>query len=263
MALGFLSSVFSRKAPAPREALQADTPHLQGAEIAAAYFGQRMGGDLYDFLRVHPKRVLFGLLDVAGRVEDNHDIVAAVQAEFRALGTELLSPDDANEAEAMGELCLRLNQTLIKAANGVRPCPAFAACYNEDLGVLCYFNAGHTPGMVRDSQGVSELPATGLPLGLFTHVACDAAVVALEPDAALMLVSRGVVEGRCKGENAKGEEFGLERAKISFENMKPTNAREMALAMLKEMQQFMCTPPTHNDVTALTLLRDPANGVHP
>jgi serine phosphatase RsbU (regulator of sigma subunit) len=260
MAPSFLSSVFSRKAPPPREMFQAETPHMQGAEIAAAYYGQRMGGDLYDFLRVHPKRVLFGLLDVAGRVEDNHDIVAAVQAEFRALGTELLSPDDANEAEAMGELCLRLNQTLIKAANGVRPCPAFAACYNEDLGILCYFNAGHTPGLVLDSRGVTELPATGLPLGLFTHVACDAAVVALEPDAALMLVSRGVVEGRCKGENAKGEEFGLERAQECFAKMTPTNAREMALSVLNDMQRFMCTPPTHNDVTALVLLRDPASG---
>jgi serine phosphatase RsbU (regulator of sigma subunit) len=102
-----------------------------------------------------------------------------------------------------------------------------------------------------------------LPLGLFTHVACDAALVALEPDAALMLVSRGVIEGRCKGENAKGEEFGLERAKVCLENMKLTNAREMALSMLNQMQQFICTPPTHNDVTALTLLRDPADGARP
>ena len=244
--------------------MHAEVPHLQGAEIAAAYYGQRVGGDFYDFLRVNPRRVLFGLLDVAGRLEDNGEIVAAVQSDFRALGAELLAPDQANEAEAMAQLCLKLNQTLMKAAGGVRPCPAFAACYNEDLGILCYFNAGHTPGIVRDSHGVAELPATGLPLGLFTHVACDAALVALEPDAALMLVSRGVVEGRCKGPNAKGQEFGLERAKFCLQNMDSGSAQEMSLAILNQMQNFICTPPTHNDVTALVLLRDaplPPSGI--
>jgi sigma-B regulation protein RsbU (phosphoserine phosphatase) len=255
----FLSSVFARKAPVSRETMQADVPALQGAEIAAAYYGQRMGGDFYDFLRVSPNRVLFGLLDVAGRIEDNQTIVSAIQNAFRTLGAELFAPPDVNESEAMAELCLELNRILLKTAGGVRPCPAFAGCYNEDLGILCYFNAGHTPGLVRDRRGVTELPATGLPLGLFSHVACDTPMVALQPGAALMLVSRGVVEGRCKGEHAKGEEFGLERAKACLGVMNSTGAREMALSILNQMQQFICTPPTHNDVTALVLLRDPAS----
>ncbi len=256
----FLSSLFSRRTPpAQREAAHPDVPHMQGAEIAAAYYGQRMGGDFYDFLRVSPNRVLFGLLDVAGRLEDNREIVSAVQTEFRSLGAELFSKEDMNEADALSRLCLELNRTLMKAAGGVRSCPAFAGCYNEDLGVLCYFNSGHTPGLVRDSRGVVELPATGLPLGLFTHAACDTPMIALEPGAALMLVSRGVVEGRCKAENAAGEEFGLNRAKKCLGDMNTTNAREMALSILTQMQQFICTPPTHNDVTALVLLRDAAN----
>ena len=65
-------------------------------------------------------------------------------------------------------------------------------------GIVCYFNAGHTPGLVRDRSGCSELPATELPLGLFSHVACEAPMVALEPGATLLLVSRGVVEGVCR-----------------------------------------------------------------
>lgn len=252
----FLASVFAKKTRSlPREPEQAEVPELRDAELAAAYYGQRMGGDFYDFLRVSPKRVLFGLLDVAGRLEDNRPIVSAVQDTFRSLGSKLLAPDDANEAEAMVQLCLELNRTLLRAAGGVRPCPAFAGCYNEELGILCYFNAGHTPGLVRDQRNVDALPATGLPLGLFSHAACDAPMVAIEPGATLLLVSKGVVEGRCKGEGIGSEEFGVERVKQYFLQTTAASAKELSIAVLTQMQQFMCTPPTHNDVTALALMR--------
>src|ERR1035438_5006970 len=56
----------------------------------------------------------------------------------------------------------------IRAAAGVRSCSAFLGCYNEELGTICYANAGHTPGLLRDPSGITELPATGLPLGLFS-----------------------------------------------------------------------------------------------
>jgi serine phosphatase RsbU (regulator of sigma subunit) len=256
----FFSSVFASTRKAPRELMHADVPQLRGGELAAAYYGQRMGGDFYDFLRVSPQRVLFGLLDVAGRLEDNQTIVSATRETFRSVGAELLAGEDVNEAEAMVRLCLELNRTVLQTAGGVHPCPAFAGCYNEDLGVICYFNAGHTPGLVRDHKGSTELPATGLPLGLFSHAACDAPMVALEPDAALLLVSRGVVEGRCKGETRRGEEFGLERVKTCLSEIKTVNARELSLSVLNQMQQFICTPPTHNDVTALALVR---NGEEP
>ncbi|MGA7380443.1 MAG: SpoIIE family protein phosphatase [Terriglobales bacterium] len=234
-----------------RDAVHADVPELRGANMAAVYYGQRMGGDFYDFLRVSPKRVLFGLLDVAGRQEENHDIVSAAQQTFRTLGAELFAKEDINEAEAMIEVCLQLNRTILETAGGVHSCPAFAGCYDENLGTVCYFNAGHTPGLVRDTTGVAELPATGLPLGLFSHSTCDASTVALEPGAVLMLVSRGIVEAK-----SGGQEWGLDSVKDGFQRSTAVGAKEFSLSILDQLQQFMHTPPTHNDVTALTLARD-------
>lgn len=234
-----------------RDAVHADVPELRGANMAAIYYGQRMGGDFYDFLRVSPKRVLFGLLDVAGRQEENHDIVSAAQQTFRTLGAELFGQEDINEAEAMIEVCLQLNRTILETAGGVHSCPAFAGCYDENLGTVCYFNAGHTAGLVRDTTGVAELPATGLPLGLFSHSTCDASTVALEPGAVLMLVSRGIVEAKCGG-----QEWGLDSVKAGLQRSTAVGAKEFCLAILDQLQQFMCTPPTHNDVTTLTLARD-------
>ena len=65
----------------------------------------------------------------------------------------------------MMEFCLELNLTVRSAASGVRSCAAFMGCYNEALGTVCYANAGHTPRLLRDPTGVTELPATGVPAG--------------------------------------------------------------------------------------------------
>ena len=174
--------------------------------------GKRVAGDFYDSIRVSPERVLFGLLDVAGRREDNRGILTAAQEIFRTFGAELFSRPDINESDAMTELSLRINRGLIETSNGVRSCPAFIACYHEKFGTLCYTNAGHTPGLLRDSTGIAELGSTGLPLGLFSHATSEAPTVGLEKGAALLLVSRGVVE--CEGYRKRsGEEFGLERVK--------------------------------------------------
>ena len=234
-------------APVP---VHADVPELQQAELAAVYYGHRMAGDFYDFARVSPNRVLFGLLDAAGGLEDTRAIVSAAQHTFRTLGGKLFAQEDINEANAMIELYLQLNQTVLQAAGGVRACPAFAGCYNESSGIVCYFNAGHTPGLLKDGAGISELAATGLPLGLFSHTTGDALMVALEPGATLLLASRGIVDAKCNG-----QEFGLEQVKQGLQRSQATSAEALCLSVLNQLQQFMCKPPTHNDVTALALAR--------
>ena len=101
----------------------AEVPELHAAQLAAAYYGERQGGDLHDFVRVTPNRVLFGLLDMAGRLEENSAIVSAAQQTFRTRSQELFSADDVNEADAMAELCLELNRAIMAAEGGIRSCP--------------------------------------------------------------------------------------------------------------------------------------------
>ena len=236
--------------------VHADVPELHAAELAAVYYGHRMAGDFYDFLRVSPDRVLFGLLDAAGGLDETRAIVSAAQTTFRSVGSKLFAKPEVNEADAMIELCLQLNRAVLKAADGVCACPAFAGCYNESMGVISYFNAGHTPGLLRDRAGVSELPATGLPLGLFSHLTVDAAMVALEPGSILLLASRGIVEAK-----AKSEEFGLPRVQEILQQFQSGNASNLCEAVINQVQQFLGAAPTHNDVTALALVRtaEPAN----
>jgi serine phosphatase RsbU (regulator of sigma subunit) len=235
--------------PIPRAPVHANVPELAGAELAAVYYGQRMGGDFYDFIRVSPNRVLFGLLDMAGRVNENRLLLSAAQRAFHHLGTELFASDDINESEAIIHLCIGINRTILQSG-GVRACPAFIGCYNEVSGIVCYVNAGHTPGLVRDNHGVIELPATGLPLGLFSHATADASVVLLHPGAVLLLVSRGLVEAKFKR-----EELGITRVKENLQNTTAESSKEVCLATLDYVKQYMRTPPTHDDVTAMALVR--------
>jgi serine phosphatase RsbU (regulator of sigma subunit) len=233
--------------------VEAEVPELQDAQLAAVYYDHRLGGDLYDFLRVSPTRVLFALLDIAGRIKQNREIVSAARDTFRSVGAGLFAREDANEADAMVELHHQLNRTILKTAGRVCSSPAFAGCYNEELGTISYFNAGHTPGLLRDQAQVIELPATGLPLGLFSHATPDASIVALEPGDALVLVSRGVVEA-----SRRRKEFGLDQVKTNLQRAQTKSAPEICTAILDEVRKFTHKPPRHNDVTVLALARQAA-----
>jgi serine phosphatase RsbU (regulator of sigma subunit) len=195
---------------------------------------------------------MFGLLDVAGRREENRKIVDAAKETFQELGSKRFACEDINEADTMMEFCLELNLSIRRAASGVRSCAAFVGCYNEELGTICYVNAGHTPGLLRDPSGITELPATGLPLGLFAASTYEAPMAALQPGASLLLVSRGVVETA-----VNKEEFGLERVKQRFGSAPSDDAREIAGSILSAVQQFRRADAAHHDSTALALVRRP------
>jgi phosphoserine phosphatase RsbU/P len=250
-----MCALFEPRVSQPAEPLPVSFPKIVGAEIAAAVYGNRIGGDFYDCFRASPERVLFGLLDVAGRRETNQPILDAAQKIFRTLGAELFLAADINESDAMVRLCLELNRGVMEQAGGVHPCPAFIGCFHERFGTLCYTNAGHPPGLLRDSTGVSELASTGLPLGLFSHATCDAPIVGLEKCAALLLVSRGVVEGKSKGANGDDGEFGLERAKQFLKSDVSHGAQQLCDSFLNNVGEFGVGSAALDDKTALALVR--------
>ncbi len=218
------------------------------------FFRNRVAGDFYDCFRVSPERVLFGLLDVAGRPDTNRLVLEAAQTFFRTLGPELFAPSDINESDAMVQLCVHLNRGIMEKAAGVHSCPAFVGCYHERFGTLCYTNAGHTPGLLRDRAGITELASTGLPLGLFSHATCEAPTVGLEKGAALLLVSRGVVEGSPR-EKDGDDEFGLQRTKDFLLSDHSPSAQALCASILRDAGEFVGDPVASEDMTALALLR--------
>ncbi len=249
-----MRSLFHRKdPPLVIEPVPTIFPKIDGADVAAVFTGKRMAGDFYDSVRVSPERVLIGLLDAAGPRDTNRNLLSAAQEVFRTLGTELFATPDINEADAMTELSLHINRKLIEIAAHVHSCPAFIACYHEKFGTLCYTNAGHTPGLLRDGSGVSELGSTGLPLGLFSHATADAQIVGLEKGSVLLLVSRGVVA--CEKSRGDSEEFGLDRVKQLLQSAPASDAHGLCTSILNSASEFSCAGPPSDDRTALALIR--------
>jgi serine phosphatase RsbU (regulator of sigma subunit) len=217
----------------------------------AVFCGNRVAGDFYDAIRVSPQRILFGLFDVAGRREATRGILTSAQKIFRTLGADLFARPDMNESDAMTELCHLLNRGIMDAADGVRSCPAFIGCYNEELGTLCYTNAGHTPALLRDGAGILELASTGLPLGLFSHATSDSPTVAVPHAAVLLLVSSGLVEADGKTGKVEDLQLGLERVKKRLETVTSHDPHEICLSIVGPVADCL----TQEDRTAFVLRR--------
>ncbi len=255
-----LAGTFMKRAHADAPALEplhCDTPRINGADVAAVYFGERVAGDFYEVLRVGSSRVVFVMLDIAGLRADTREILVSVQRTFRERSSNLFAEEDFNETGAVIQLCYEMNQTIIE--RGVRSCPAFIGCYNEDVGTVCYANAGHTPALLRDRSGISLLAATGLPLGLFTHTTQGANTYRLEEESALLLVSRGVVEAisfREDADSGLASDFGMAGVVAVMEQAPIHRAYGLCLAMLRSAQRN--APPTGGgaDLTTLALVRN-------
>ena len=121
--------------------------------------------------------------------------------------------------------------------------------------------AGHPPALLRDHAGITSLGATGLPLGLFSHTTQSAAACHLTPGSALLVVSRGIVEASAVETECADTEFGLDAVRQSLQQAMALSARDLCLAALQATQRFTLTAPTHNDLTALALVRNTSHDV--
>jgi sigma-B regulation protein RsbU (phosphoserine phosphatase) len=103
----------------------------------------------------------------------------------------------------------RLSSFLNKRTGGEKYATVFC-CLLEANGVFAYVNAAHCPPMiVRDGQILRELPATGMPVGLFEEVKYEVAEEKLLPGDKIVIYSDGVTEAQ----NTQNEFFGRKRLK--------------------------------------------------
>jgi serine phosphatase RsbU (regulator of sigma subunit) len=213
-------------------------------------------------------RVVFLLTDIAGRRAETHPIAVEVQNVFRTRAQELFGAPDANESEGIALLARDVNRSLIEAAHGARMAPAFIGCFNLTLGILTYHNAGHLCAVFHDTSSVRTLDAGGIQMGLFTHSTYEPAVLAFEPGAKLLLVTKGITD------TGRGSTlFGGERIRRVLETADTDSAAEICEAVMREAKEFDSHPwwrvydffhPSKrrcaDDLTAVALVRRGLSG---
>lgn len=258
---------FGASAAAPQQLRQPKTakfPELKAADVAAFYRAARIGGDYFDFIVVG-RKLVFILMDVAGKRDAALHVAAAVQDSVQTRAPKLFASGD--DQPAVTSLVLELNKQVIEVAHGVCCAPAFVGCYDQDIHTVTYVNAGHTAGILRDEQGMADLPPNGLPLGLFSHATHDAQFCALSPGASIVLASKGLVEIR-----GNGFEFGMNRLREVVRESKETTAISLCREIIDAVEKFEAgpksasskiaaavpglRPPEPNDVTTVALLRN-------
>jgi serine phosphatase RsbU (regulator of sigma subunit) len=254
-----LDAPWSRTASTP---LPVNLPQLEGLDLKARYHSDRCDGDFFDGVAIG-SRVVFLLMDIAGRRAETHPIAVEVQNVFRTRAQDLFEPPDANESEAIALLARDVNRSLIEAAQGVRFAPAFLGCFNLTLGILTYHNAGRILAVFHEANNVRVLEPDGIPMGLFTHSTYEPAVLAFEPRSKLLLVTKGITESR-RGAAV----FGGERVTRLLQNSSTDSASGICEAVLREAYDFghhpwtcvydllhLRKPCKKDDLTAVTLVR--------
>lgn len=241
-----------------QEPWRAEMGQVSGLDLHAQYSSKRTGGDFFDAVRVGP-RVAFLLSDIAGRRPELDPISAAMQGAFRASATALFSAADSNLMEGTELLVQAINHALIGVAQGVRFAPTMVGCYDVELGVMAYINAGGQTALFHDSEGTRALPNVSVPLGLFTHMTYDASMQAFEPGSMLVVVTKGVTESM-----GGKTPFGPERVIEALRSSKYESASGACGAVLKaahgfEKRRWEWLPfrgkLVREDMTALAMVR--------
>jgi serine phosphatase RsbU (regulator of sigma subunit)/anti-sigma regulatory factor (Ser/Thr protein kinase) len=179
--------------------LPRDLPALPGWQLAAYYQPARaVGGDFYDFLSFEDGRLGIVIGDVTDKGVPAALVMATTRSILRSAAQALASP---------GVVLQRTNDLL----HADIPPKMFVTCLYAILdpssGRLWYANAGHDLPFLRHAGEVSELRATGMPLGLMPGMQYEERETRLHPGDNVLFYSDGLVEAH----NPEREMFGFPR----------------------------------------------------
>ncbi len=223
--------------------LPQDVPHLPGWAVRAYYKPAReVGGDFYDFLDLRDGKIGF----VVGDVTDKGMPAALVMATTRAIIRAA-----AERLEAPGDVLERANELIYPDI----PPKMFATCLFAILdpatGVLQYANAGHDLPYRRRADGIDELRATGMPLGLMPGMSYEQKEIELQRGESVLLYSDGLVEAH----NVGKEMFGFPRLKELCGRHE--GGAPLIDTLLSELRTFTGAGwEQEDDVTLVTLQRE-------
>lgn len=158
-----------------------------------------VGGDYYDVIRISKEDVGLVIADVAGKGVGAGLVMSGLRAALRArIETDY----------SIRHVVADINRFLVESTGAERFVTAFYGVLHLPTGRFTYVNAGHNPPVLIVPSGeVKILAPSGPVLGVIPEAQYEQRFVDLEPGAALVMVTDGILEA---GGEA-GEEYGEER----------------------------------------------------
>jgi serine phosphatase RsbU (regulator of sigma subunit)/anti-sigma regulatory factor (Ser/Thr protein kinase) len=225
-----------------------ELPKLPDWQVAAYYGPARaVGGDFYDFIELPDGRIGIVVGDVTDKGVPAALIMARTQSVLRGEAPRLLAP---------GEVLRRANEILLPEM----PARMFVTCLYLVLepasGRVVYANAGHLPPYVRTADGVLELRATGMPLGLLPGMAYEEKEAVIDPRQSVLLYSDGLIEAHGPG----GDMFGFPRLRGLMAKERPGS--ELLNHLLEQLHEFVGGGWDQEDDITLVALQRTGGGEH-
>ncbi|MGH7608601.1 MAG: PP2C family protein-serine/threonine phosphatase [Candidatus Dormibacteria bacterium] len=228
-------------------------PDLPGWYVAAFYRPARtVGGDFYDFIPLPDGRVMLVVGDVTDKGVPAALVMASTHALLRSAGRRLASP---------GAVLAQVNDLLCSDIPAHMFVTCLALVLEPDTGQIEFANAGHDLPYVHTRDGVVELRATGMPLGLMPGMQYEQKQRHLDPGDCILLHSDGLAEAH----NPQREMFGFPRVAELVGRGKV--GEDLIDLCLTELDRF--TGSHHeqeDDITLVAVQHSPAaihRGAHP
>jgi len=220
--------------------LPKEIPTIAGWALAAHWQpATEVSGDFYDFIHLPDGRIGVLVADVTDKGVPASLVMATTRSILRAAAERLIEP---------GKVLARTNELLHPDI----PAKMFVTCLymviEPGSGEIVLANAGHNLPYVLSNGEVTELRATGMPLGLMPGMPYDEIEATLTPDQMLVLSSDGLIEAH----NNQGEMYGFGRFKSEMAAL--GEGVDTIPAVMKSFQDF--TGGDHeqeDDITLVTL----------
>jgi len=210
-----------------RSLLPRERPAVPGLDVGRVYESAArvdVGGDVYDFLELPDGRLAVVLGDVTGHGIDATADMAMAKFVFRSLAREHPEPS---------AFLAHANDVVVdEIAAGKFITMAYLTV--DGAGEVRCASAGHPqPRLVGPDGAVEPVRCGGLALGIEAPQEYEQVDARLEPGAAVVLYTDGVIESR-----REGELFGLERLDEALTAAAGRPAQEVADAVLAACRAF-------------------------
>jgi len=220
-------------------------PELPSWHVAAFYRPARtVGGDFYDFIELPDGRVMFVVGDVTDKGVPAALVMASTHALLRDAAPRLISP---------GAVLGHVNDMLCADIPAHMFVTCLALVLDPASGAAVFANAGHDVPYVRTQDGVAELRARGMPLGLMQGMAYEEKAFQFEPGDCALLHSDGLAEAH----GPDREMFGFPR--VAGLVGKGVSGESLIDLCLTELRGFTGADyEQEDDITLVSLQRSPS-----
>lgn len=221
--------------------LPKELPSIAGWHVDAFYRPARaVGGDFYDFIDLGEGKQGVVIGDVTDKGVPAALVMATCRSMLRAAAPQHTSPAD---------VLVDVNEAIVDEIPPAMFVTCLYAIIDTNAGEVVFANAGHNLPYVRGTDGVVELRATGMPLGLMSGMTYDEKTYRMDDGDVMVLTSDGITEAH----NVDHEMYGFGR--LMARVARKAKNDDMVNAIVSDLERWTGPEAEQEDDITLVVVR--------